>query len=427
MKVKKLLLAGLAVAAMTACSNEIDEIVDSGVQTPTEEASIRISFLAPADETRSVTEGGTDAGTEDESEITTATIVLDYNGTKRIVKENMTLTGSPDGNNVRLASTAPFVVSAGLAKIYAFINPTDALNASIMAGTAYDQLVIGDQAWTNLDYLSTTIAAKKNFLMSGDSKEPFDIKAGKADNEVKIAVNRVSAKLEELTNATTAFELQKPTVTSKSGKLIAVKITNHSYSNLTKNSYALPQGASWTGESTYFQPVGDGDFSWIDTSVTYCLENKVGKEYKEAKATATNVHYKGQVYFYEEGMTNYDKAPTFFVKTFYDGKTKRTIYTSWEDMRKDFGNLPATEAEAGDLSSYEIEKYVDGVCYYDAPIQHYGENCTIIRNNWYKLTVTKIDDLGWPDELPPPPTAETKLIVTAQIQPWTIHNNNIGL
>ena len=37
MKVKNLLLAGLAVAAMTACSNDIDEIVDNGIQTPTEQ------------------------------------------------------------------------------------------------------------------------------------------------------------------------------------------------------------------------------------------------------------------------------------------------------------------------------------------------------------------------------------------------------
>ncbi len=34
MKVKNLLLAGLAVAAMTACSNENDEIVNNGNQNP---------------------------------------------------------------------------------------------------------------------------------------------------------------------------------------------------------------------------------------------------------------------------------------------------------------------------------------------------------------------------------------------------------
>ena len=43
MKVKNLLLAGLAVAAMTACSNN-DEIIDNGVQTTTEEASMRINL-----------------------------------------------------------------------------------------------------------------------------------------------------------------------------------------------------------------------------------------------------------------------------------------------------------------------------------------------------------------------------------------------
>lgn len=426
MKVKNLLLAGLAVAAMTACSN--DEIVDSSAIATGEDASIRISFLAPVSETRGVTDGGTNAGSMDESKITTATIVLDYNGTKRIVKENMTLSGSPDGNNVRIASTSPFVVSAGTATIYAFINPTETLNDALTAGTAYNSLVIGTQAWTNLDYLTTTVAAKDMFLMSGASDGTFYIEAGKADNEVEIKVNRVAAKLEELTDANKAFELEAPTVTSKDGKLVAVKITDHSYSNLTKNSYALPQANSWTGESTYFQPVANGEFSWITTSVTYCLENKVGTAYNTAKATATNVHYKGQVYFYEAGSENYAAAGTFFVKTFYDGATKRTIYTSWNQMRNDFGNLPETEpANEADLKNYEIEKYTNGVCYYDAPIQHVGKNCTIERNNWYKLTVTTIDDLGWPGELPPPPTAPTKLIVTAQIQPWTIHNNNIGL
>lgn len=62
MKVKNLLLAGLAVAAMTACSN--DEIVDSSAIATGEDASIRISFLAPASGTRSVTSGGTDAGSK---------------------------------------------------------------------------------------------------------------------------------------------------------------------------------------------------------------------------------------------------------------------------------------------------------------------------------------------------------------------------
>lgn len=427
MKVRNLLLAGLAMTAMAACNNN-DEFIDNSTQTAGDNASIRISFLASEEnKSRSVAEDGTNPGNNDESEIKTATIVLDYNGTKRIVKENMTLNGSPDENNVRLASTDAFVVSAGTATIYAFINPTEALNAALSNGTDYNNLTVGKQAWKNLKYLSTTIASSGNFLMSCDKGETVEIKAGKEDNTAELVVSRVSAKLDEQTDANHAFELEKPTVTPKDGKLVAIKITNHSYSNLTKDSYALPQKNSWTGDDLYFQPAAKGNFEWILTGITYCLENKVGLAYEDAKPTATNVHYKGQVYFYSEGTTDYEPASTFFVKTFYDGETKKTIYTSWEQMKNDFGNLPATEEEAGDLSQYEIVKYTNGICYYDAPIQHTGKNCTIIRNNWYKLTVTTINDLGWPSELPPTPSDPTKLIVTAKIQPWTIHNNNIGL
>ena len=53
MKVKNLLLAGLAVAAMTACSNN-DEIVENGIQTTGEEASMQINLKFADQGTRAV-------------------------------------------------------------------------------------------------------------------------------------------------------------------------------------------------------------------------------------------------------------------------------------------------------------------------------------------------------------------------------------
>lgn len=90
MKVKNLLLAGLAVAAMTACSNnDIDEIVDNGVQTPTEEASMKLYFNF-ANQTRA---NGDDSGDKvDGEEVewnvsqSSITVVLQYaNGGKKLV------------------------------------------------------------------------------------------------------------------------------------------------------------------------------------------------------------------------------------------------------------------------------------------------------------------------------------------------------
>ena len=65
MKVKNLLLAGLAVAAMTACSNENDEIVNNGNQNP-ETAFMQLSFEVPGSRATSVDNKDDEQGTADE-------------------------------------------------------------------------------------------------------------------------------------------------------------------------------------------------------------------------------------------------------------------------------------------------------------------------------------------------------------------------
>lgn len=425
MKLKNLLLAGLAVAAMTACSNG-EEFVDNSIQPPTgEQASMRISFTTEA-LTRGVTDGGKNEGSTEESAITTATIVLDYVGSKRIIKNNLTLSGTPDAEKALLASTPKFDVTAGSGiTIYVFINPSEALNSAIETTADLNTLTIGAQGLPLDGFLKADIAADNKFLMSGLLKG-VTIIAGRDDNEETIEVSRVSAKLEEKT-ADTPFPLQNPTVEVKSNQeTLAVAIIGHSYSNLVKDSYVLSQEASWRGDSPYLQPYSEGGYEWIDSDVTYCLENMVGGAWDGAKATATNVQYKGQVYFVNDGTST--PTGTFFVKTSYtdEGEVK-TIYKTWDDMKADYNGLSATEGDAEYLKNNEIVKYEDGICYYEAPIQHVGGGCTIIRNNWYQLTVSKIDDLGWPGDTPPPPTEPTKLKVNAKILPWTIHINDIEL
>lgn len=130
MKVKNLLLAGLAVAAMTACSNnDIDEIVDNGVQTPTEEASMKLYFNF-ANQTRA---NGDDSGDKvDGEEVewnvsqSSITVVLQYaNGGKKLVYDNLTpVTETADGS--KKYTTTPFIVDAGNdVTVYAFINPNN--------------------------------------------------------------------------------------------------------------------------------------------------------------------------------------------------------------------------------------------------------------------------------------------------------------
>lgn len=440
MKVKNLLLAGLAIAAMTACSND-EDFVDNSIQTPTgEQASMRINFAIPA-VTRAVNEGGKDEGKSNESAITTATIVLDYGANKIIVKDNLKLTGAADATSkVIAASTPAFDVTAGSGiTIYAFVNPSETLRQGISAAkTAADfqALSVGEQSLpaNGLDYLATSVAKAENFLMSG-SVGQITINAGESDNTATVTVNRVSAKLDEQTQAETAFELSGPTVSVKGNtEWLAVKFVGHSYSNLLKDSYVLPHDNSWTDAAPYLQAYKTG-YRWITSNITYCLENKVGGQWNAAKEKATNVHYKAQVYYASGDKENptYTPAETFFVKTSVivddnNAPTEiQTIYKTWADMKADFNGLSETEGDAEYLKNNDIVKYENGVCYYEAPIQHVTEGCSIIRNNWYKLTVTDVQDLGWPTEVPPTPKTDTKLTVKANIEPWSISINNIEL
>ena len=70
MKVRNLLLAGLAMTAMAACSNN-DEFIDNSIQAPTgEQATMRINFAVPVSgNTRAANDGGADAGSKEESTI----------------------------------------------------------------------------------------------------------------------------------------------------------------------------------------------------------------------------------------------------------------------------------------------------------------------------------------------------------------------
>lgn len=440
MKIKNLLLASLAVAAMTACSNE-EEFIDNGIQTPTgEQATMRVNFTSITGNSRAVSEGGKDAGSTEESAITTATIVLDYGGNKIIVKDNLTL-GKTNAEKEIVASTPAFSVTAGTGvTIYAFVNPSAALNASINAArTAKDfkALQIGAQALPEdgLDYLASSIAKEDNFLMSG-SKGDITITAGTDANKATINVDRVSAKLDEQTDSEENFKISKSTYTVKGKEnWLVVKFVGHSYSNLVKDSYVLTNETSWRGAEPYLQVYKTG-YKWITAGITYCLENKVGGDWTEAtKAKATNVHYQAQVYYATGTEENpaLEKAKTFYVKVnpIYENGNyvgdEKTIYKSWADMREDYAGLSKEEGDAEYLAANGIIKYENGLCYYEAAIQHAGQGCSIIRNNWYQLAVNTVKDLGWPTSTPPTPDSDTKLTITANIQPWTIQKNDIDL
>lgn len=422
MKVRNLLLAGLAAVAMTACSNN-DEIVNNdNTQFTGEKANMRINFaFSDGTNTRSVTSDGTDAGDNIEWNAAKITVVLDYGSIEnRIIKPNLSLIKNPGENNgTAKYGTPEFEVAAGLnVKIYTFINPGDLV---IDETTNLESLKVGTQKLPNdgsLAYIAGTVAKSDNFLMSGSTTET--INPG-TTNRVSINVNRVAAKLDEKTDLSKDFELLDPNLVSNVNK-ISIKLLGYSFSNLPDNSYVLPN--VMCGVDKYLQsyiPQGgtatDASYRWTTEQITYCLENF-------GNANPTRVHYKGQVY-----LDGKKANETFYIKATYNNDKKvLTLYKNWEALATAYEGLDNTKKDDDVyLKSIDVMKYNAGLCYYEAPIEDANEGNAVIRNNWYKLTVKSIKDLGTPTPSLPGPDQPSKLIIDTSIEPWTVHVNDYEL
>lgn len=425
MKVKNLLLASLAIVAMTACSNE-DEFANENNRNSTgEQAKMRLLFsFNETNGTRSVTQGESSAGTDLEYGVTKITAVLDYgDGAPRVIMKDLDIT--KEEGQTKIATTEEFAVTAGTnVKLYAFVNPT---NLEITQTTNLDQLSVGNHSeftGATLAYLDKDVAKNGAFLMSGETVIE-KIEAKEEVNTATIEVSRVAAKLDEKTENTKLFPIMNSGLTFTGDiQEIGVKLLSHSYSNLTTDSYVLSQVSTF---NSFLQPyiakgaaANNGSYRWNETGVTYCLDNS-------SSANPTRVHYRAQVYFGDEPAKE-----TFYIRAVYTegDKTELRVYKNWKALKDAYPNVTWNDSKKDDneyLANHSIKKYDGGICYYEAPIETAGSGQTIVRNNWYQLTVSKVSKLGTPTPALEPDETPAKLIIEAKIQPWTVQINDIEL
>lgn len=445
MKVKNLLLAGLAAIAMTACNNENEFINDENPNLTGEQAKMRLLFSFDGNEgTRTVTPGGDDAGTELEYGASKITVVLDYGDNQPLVfVKDLTLTKPDENSKVAVATTAPFDVAAGAnVQMYAFVNPKD-LKLDVRLASELAGLSVGKHldftAKTGLAYIDGDVAkpAEKNveksgFLMSGQ-KLIKTITSG-ITNNVEIEVSRVAAKLDEGTK-TDLFNITSSGLTFTDDiTAIGVKFVGHSYSNLVNDSYVLPVTNNFKEDFLQkYIPVrvaetNDASYRWSTEQFTYCLENGNSSSEKQ-----TRVHYKAKVYF-TIGAKSEEATEDFYIRAVFTGngdEKQLRVYKNWAALKAAYPILEeARKADDAYLGEYYIMRYVGGVCYYEAPIETFetdGSRAVIVRNNWYKLSVSEVSKLGTPTPAPEPEEVPTKLVVNARIQPWKVQINDIKL
>lgn len=199
MKVRNLLLASLAVAAMTACSNENDEFVNNGNQTSEKNAIMEFGIAFP-----SLTRA-TETGLSAEQDFQSATVIISYESGGKDVTIIPRIKFEESTPNV-LYTKDKITVQPGNATVDVVLNPTSAIEAALTGDgwftSIYNTSTYNAGEITGID----DITGKNNFLMSSDGKTKVKFVA---EQEVPalVKVSRVAAKLEETTPTNNAFDV----------------------------------------------------------------------------------------------------------------------------------------------------------------------------------------------------------------------------
>ena len=172
MKVRNLLLAGLAVAAMTACSNENDEFVNNGNQTGEKNAIMEFGIAFP-----SLTRA---------TENCLSPTVISYESGGKDVTIIPRIKFEESTPNV-LYTKDKITVQPGNATVDVVLNPTSAIEAALTGDgwftSIYNTSTYNAGEITGID----DITGKNNFLMSSDGKTKL------AEQEALLSKSRVAA------------------------------------------------------------------------------------------------------------------------------------------------------------------------------------------------------------------------------------------
>lgn len=419
MKLKNLFLASIAVAAMTACSNET-EFLDNGNQTSVKDASMQFGIALPKGALSRAGEdvsGKTETGIQSENEFVDITVVIDYATSRDVYTFAFNdFTKSNGENNQTLYLKNSIAVQAGKADVSAFVNASDALKADLIAKTtALNELKVTGNYDTSIDDLTKEggIAEANKFLMSG-SKSGQEFKKGE-ENTVSVPVDRVAAKLVEKSK-TDAFVITPSVKPTTGAQELAITLHEYNFANLLQDTYTLkntdPIVSDWFNEyasaantswGAYMTPktISGSTKPEVTDNITYCTENLT--------SNTTLVLYKAVAKW------GNNEAKTFFVTT------DKKVYLTFDELAKVYNMEGLTEnSSIADFAVKNIKKYENGVCYYKS-----NKIGTIARNNVYYLNVTSIADLGEPT---PGETADPSTInLTVAMQPWTINIVDIEL
>lgn len=456
MKLKNLFLTSLVALALGACSNASEEATTANgeASAKTSTLSLNLGFNNAISRADDVSAGSDQVGTALENNATTIDVKIVYsdaNVSPDIYHFNVATDFTPntDKTQYELNADKKMAVSKDEvtgATVYVTVNGqgTKESNTNFTDGVV--------NATYNSSFADLTaagqIANPNNFLMSGLTQS-VKIIQGSATNSVTVNVDRVAAKLQELTPTTNFFTTTDYNVntdaTNYTTEKLGIKFLNYTYLNLNKTSYIYKQTNPYaSATSNYFQYkeftaknnvafASPMDIKTIGAPSTVADNAEVNYIYsmENGSTTPTKVLYKAQI-------CDKDGNPitTNCYSITVNGKT--SFYSSFAKLDA-ANNNRYTKAfnlkdDATGTSTYDefrlagVKQYVAGICYYIATVQTATvNNYKILRNNWYQLSVQSVNALG--NAVPDPDIDVTTTLLTLKVvvNPWKVNINHFNL
>lgn len=428
----KLIAYSFLLFGITACINSKDgcdcenEVNDSGEKT-----FISLSLTFPKN-TTSISATSDPNATEAEAKITKIDLFIYAEAGYFLSHSSLNvadfdLVASSEAlDKYVYTGTEKIATTTGKRKIFVGINMPDALvNSLLHKGNSELTQVAKNLAIAELT--SNT----SGFIMTSAIKDcVFMLDEEDAGNNPTIAVQRMTAKI----------TVKKAENIITAGVPGAISDLMFAVNNINKSSY-LAQGdapeykdPNWASgsynvadfETSNFVSVNSATAAVGDLNVLYAAEN-TSEDHLSKELTYLTLRGKfipKQTVVFQNGTDNTNGykfenttitiPETFYVVTVYKPNPEKAFFYS-EAIAKDFA------ADNG-LTDADVETFTDGYCYWDMFLNR--NNWDVLRNNYYKSTITRIVALGRPvADLPDPnnpPASDTNIECNVDVLDWVL-------
>lgn len=411
MKIKTILMAMLAVAALASCSKEEGTGVDPNPESSSDNAYLSLAINAAAPGTYA--DGGPDSqdGTSKESSVSKVMVVC-FQGTN--IKNVVTFDqGAPELGTIGMNGTAAsagdaFKVNKDVDGVFVIVNPTNDIEDQVNAATTYAAMNAIIPSPTVDDVTGVgSITADDNFLMTsageldGTSKldetkgivsvtpalasteSAADIQAAKVAAKATPAVVKVDRAMAKVTLSTAAPTVENGAAASLDGfKLNTTNTSFYLYADLV--DYVVPTGNTPAKyrKDTNFDYVAASyatDFNWIHNpdngtnwnaaaATEYCFENTMsaaGQNYNnttkmliKAKFAPKDVTL-GDSWFRMNGIVyTLDQLQAIYTKAETPATTKAYMDAFYAAMKA--ANAAMTATDFATLTIAELDVVANG-------------------------------------------------------------------